>query len=399
MFQISGNKRLMHHLRLFGVFMLLFVAVAACGGDDDDDDDDAEPTATTEEASGGDDPTATPEEEDDEGDDAEDEESEGDEGDDEASEEDDFGIDLSDYDNLRLTGAQPSALSVVTYYMVDLMEEWGANVDQIELTNTTGAQALIAGQTDLAGGGTDELILGASAGADILAVASTQDKMDYVLVAQSDIDSVEELEGTSIGMSGPAGYDALLSRLAIREAGMEIDDVNFVQIGGSGDRSAALLSDRIDAATVFLSDWFELERQDEVELNGLVFMDEMVEASTKSTINTSREYADENPDLMFALACANLEAYEWFNEDKDAFVEYTLDLVEGSTEEATSDLYDMLIEIEMYPMEVEELLEVEGVQTIADIMYESGDVDSEVDASELVDRSYLEEAAAAGCGA
>ncbi|MEZ4522962.1 MAG: hypothetical protein R3A46_15190 [Thermomicrobiales bacterium] len=45
--------------------------------------------------------------------------------------------------------------------------------------------------------------------------------MDYVLVAQSDITSVEELDG-GIGMFGPAGYDALLSRLTIRNAGMEL---------------------------------------------------------------------------------------------------------------------------------------------------------------------------------
>ncbi|MEZ4522961.1 MAG: hypothetical protein R3A46_15185 [Thermomicrobiales bacterium] len=143
-----------------------------------------------------------------------------------------------------------------------------------------------------------------------------------------------------------------------------------------------MLADRIDAATIFISDWFELEARDDVDLNALAFMNELIDTSTKSTINTSREF-DENPEVMFALACANLEAYEWFNTDKQAFVDYTLDLVEGSTEEATSDLYDLLIEIDMYPMDVNELLEVEGVQAIADIMLESGDVENPVDAAEL----------------
>lgn len=57
----------------------------------------------------------------------------------------------------------------------------------------------------------------------------------------------------------------------------------------------------------------------------------------------------------------------------------------------------MLIDIEMYPMDAGELLEVEGVQAIADIMLESGDFENPVESLELVDRSYLDDAAA-GCG-
>jgi NitT/TauT family transport system substrate-binding protein len=305
-------------------------------------------------------------------------------------------IDLSGVD-IRLTGVSPSALSMVTFQMVDILEGWGASIDYIELSNTTGVQALIAGQTDLAAGGTDELILGAAAGADIIAVGSTQDKMDYVLIAREGINSIADLKGKSIGMSGPAGYDTLLSRLAVKDAGLGVDDVNFVQIGGSGDRAAAVLAGRIDAATIFISDWFELDQRTD-DVSPLVFMTELVSSATKSGINTTRTYAQENPDLMFALACANLEAYQWFNASKDDFVAYTLENVEGSTAEATGALYDLLIEIQMYPMDINQLLEPEGVQAIADIMFESGEVTNQVTGADLVDRSYLEAAFAAGCG-
>jgi ABC-type nitrate/sulfonate/bicarbonate transport system substrate-binding protein len=198
-------------------------------------------------------------------------------------------------------------------------------------------------------------------------------------------------------MSGPAGFDTLLSRLAVRDAGLALDDVNFVQIGGSGDRAAALLAGRIDAATIFLSDWFELERRSE-DVKALAFMTELVSAATKSGLNTTNAYAEANPEVMFAIGCANLEAYQWFNSSKDDFIAYTLEHVDGSTPEATGALYDMLLEIEMYPTDIEQLLEPEGVQAIADIMFESGEITTEVDGATLVDRSYIEAAAAAGCG-
>lgn len=398
---ITSNLRLMRSIRVLGAMMLMSGLIAACGSDDDDDAGADEPTATTSSTGSNEanptadssDATSVP--------DASDEaspaaDSGGETAATDASAAGDFGIDLSDVD-LRLTGAQPSALSIVTYYMVDLLEGWGADVDQIELTSTTGVQALIAGQTDLAGGGTDELVLGAAAGADIVAIASTQDKMDYVLVASNDIESIADLDGASIGMSGPAGYDTLLSRLAVRREGIDASAVDFVQIGGSGDRSAALLAGRVDAATIFISDWYELERRTD-DVHALVFMNELVSSSTKSSINTTKTYAAEHPDIMFAVTCANLEAYKWFNSSKEAFIEYTLDHVEGSTEEATGTLYDQLIDIEMYPMDVADLLEPEGVQEVADIMLDAGEIDSEVSGEDLVDRSFLEQAAEEGCG-
>lgn len=386
MVRLTSNPRLMKSIRIMIALMFLSGLIAACGGGDDDDSNGAgaesTPATAASDSSSGDPSPAAAESE------ATEEPA--------ASGDDDFGIDLSGVE-LRLTGAQPSALSMIDHYIEDLMEGWGAEIDRIELTSTTGVQALIAGQTDLAGGGTDELILGAAAGADIVAIASTQDKMDYVLVAQNDIESIADLAGASIGMSGPAGYDTLLSRLAVRREGLDLTDVNFVQIGGSGDRAAALLAGRVDAATIFLSDWFELERRTE-DVHALAFMNELVDSSTKSSINTTKTFAAENPEIMFALACANLEAYKWFHDDKDGFIEYTLENVEGSTEEATSALYDMLIDIEMYPLDVDELLEPEGVQEVADIMLESEEITTEVSGADLVDRSFLEEAAAAGCG-
>lgn len=395
---ISDQQRT-RTIRLMLAMMLVLSLVAACGGDDDSDDEAGGatgnvPTATTGSSEAENTPTEAGSDEDDAT-----PTSEGAASPDASPATGGMSIDDIDLSgvDIRWTGAQPTALNMVTQYMMDLMEEWGAEIDAIELTSTTGVQALIAGQTDLAGGGSDELVLGAAAGADIIAVASTQDKMDYVLVATKDITSIEQLKDKTIGMSGPAGYDTLLSRLAVKRNGLELDDVNFVQIGGSGDRSAALAAGRVDAATIFISDWYELERRTS-DLVALAFMNELVNSSTKSMINTTTEYAADNPEIMFALACANLESYEWFHADKQAFIDYTLEHVEGSTEEATSQLYDQLIEIDMYPLDVDDLLEAEGVQEVADIMLENGDIDNQVDASEFVDRSYLEQAAASGCG-
>ena len=299
--------------------------------------------------------------------------------------------------SLRVTTAA-EVLEMPSSYMWDQVESWGAQVERIELTSTTGVQALLANQADLAGQGTDELILGAAEGADLVAFASTKDKMDYVMVVGSDINAVQDLAGKTIGMSGPAGFDTLLARATVRQAGMNLDDVNFVQIGGSPDRAAALLTGRIDAAVVFIPDWNELAgRTDEVK--SLLYMSDVLPGAAKSLVFAKREWLEANPDVALAIACANLEAFEWFAQDKQQFIDYTIERVPGITEEATSVTYDELIELDMYPLNPDDLLRLEGIQAVADAMLENGDIQNPVDAAQIVDRSFIEEAAGMGCGA
>jgi NitT/TauT family transport system substrate-binding protein len=299
--------------------------------------------------------------------------------------------------SLRVTTAA-EALEMPSSYMWDQVESWGAQVERIELTSTTGVQALLANQADLAGQGTDELILGAAEGADLVAFASTKDKMDYVMVVGSDINSVQDLAGKTIGMSGPAGFDTLLARATVRQAGMNLEDVNFVQIGGSPDRAAALLTGRIDAAVVFIPDWNELALRTD-EIKSLLYMSEVLPGAAKSLIFAKREWLEANPNVALAVACANLEAFEWFAQDKQRFIDYTIERVPGVTEEALDITYDELIELDMYPLNPDDLLRLEGIQAVADAMFENGDIQNPVDAAQIVDRSFLEEAAAMGCGA
>ena len=249
---------------------------------------------------------------------------------------------------ITITGSQPEALGMTTDYSLEMLQGWGAEIENVELTSTTSVQALLAGRTDIGSGGADELILGAAEGADITAIASTRAQMDYVLVARSGIDSPADLEGATIGMSGPAGFDALLARVVIREAGLTDADVNFVQIGGSGDRSAALLAGRIDAAVVFISDGLELERSTD-EVHPVLYLADVVTGFSKSLLFANSSYWEENPEIATAVACATLEANQWFHEDREGWIAYTLENVPGSTEEATSELYDLLVEINMYP--------------------------------------------------
>ena len=308
-----------------------------------------------------------------------------------------YDIDLSGV-KMVTTSSLEGPLLMPQSYMLDMLRAWGADVEIVTLTNTSGVQALIANRSNLAPHGADELIIGAAEGAQLVAIGSPQSKINYVLIAKNDITSVADLEGRTIGMSGPAGFDALLTRFSLADEGLDPEtDVRFVQIGGSPDRAAALLAGRVDAATIGLDDWFELKsRTDAVSL--LQYMSEVVPDFATELYFGKRDYIEANPNLALAIACRNLESNQWANENRADFISYTLAKVPGSSEGAVAELYDAAMEVGMWPTSPEAVLSSSGMQGLMEAMLETGDITSPVEVANYIDISYLEQAAALGCG-
>lgn len=358
----SGPRR--SWLTLLAVLALV---AASCGGD-------AESTTTT--ADTGDDGTAT-------------------------TAPDDVGdgpmVDLTGVEYMPST-SQPSALLIPQFYAFDLLEKWGATVEPVTLTNVPGVQALVAGQTNLAPHGADELILGAAEGAEPVGIGSLVAKQEYVLVATGDITSVAGLEDATIGMSGPAGFDALLTRFVLEDEGIDPESgVNFVQVGGSPDRAAALLSGNVDAATIGVDDWFQLASQtDDAQI--VVRLAETVPDYPSSVYFGLAETWDENPQAALGVACANLEANKWARADRQAFIDYGLEIIEGADADAIGELYDFAMEVGMYPTDPGDVLSTRGMEGLMEAMLETGDISQPVDVEAVVDTSFLEEAAGMGCG-
>lgn len=306
-------------------------------------------------------------------------------------------VDLTGVEYIPST-SQPSALLIPQFYAFDLLTEWGASVEPVTLTNIPGVQALVAGQTNLAPHGADELILGAAEGAEPVGIGSLVAKQEYVLVATGDITTVADLEGATIGMSGPAGFDALLTRFVLEDEGIDPETgASFVQVGGSPDRAAALLSGNVDAATIGVDDWFQLASQtDAAQI--VVRLAETVPDYPSSVYFGLADFWEENPQAALGLACANLEANKWAQEDRQRFIDYGLDLIDGADADAIGELYDFAIDVGMYPTDPAEVLSTRGMQGLMEAMVETGDISQPVDVEAVVDTSYLEEAAGMGCG-
>lgn len=314
-----------------------------------------------------------------------------------AGAQDDSPVDLSGV-SATIGTAQAQVLNVGVIRMIELLEEWGAEVERVELPTITGLEAIIAERIDVASRSSDEVILGNSRDVPIRAFASPTSTMHYSVIGAPGITEIADLRGKNIGTSGPGGFNSMLFRYMLDQEGINPDtDVQMVPIGGSSERAAAVLAGQVDAVIVYIDNWIALrERGADIELVGHVA--QLVPGLSPRAIFAPADYLEENQELALGIACANLETNQWINASKDEFVEYTVGHVPASSEEEVAAFYDVAQEIGMFATDPDKVLDPAGYTALADLMLDAGEIDKPVDGDEVVDRSYLREAAEMGCG-
>lgn len=238
----------------------------------------------------------------------------------------------------------PSAIDIVGVKVVEILREHGAEVEVINLDGGARAvQAVVGGRADVASNALDDAINGG-----LTAFALNRPKNMYAMIAKPGIDSVEDLEGVTIGVGEPGAVQNVLSEAILEKYGIPLDAVTFANIGGSGERTTALLSGRVDATMVYgdhhvrlLNEGFQTVTTASEEFPGL--HDDMFVAR--------REWLEENPELATALARAQLEAAQWFNEAPEDWAALAVDNVDGLDEDVAMQFYDLAASMDMYPLD------------------------------------------------
>lgn len=307
------------------------------------------------------------------------------------------GFDLSGTD-VTIGTAQAQVLNLGTLRMIEMLEGWGADVSRVELPSISGLEAIIADRIEVASRSSDEILIGQARGVDVVAIGAPISTMHYAIVSTPGVDSIADLDGKSIGTSGPGGFNGMLFRYILKQNGLEPEvDVAVVPVGGSSERAAAIMAGQVNATVVFIDNWLALEAQG-ANAQLLGYVADIVPGLSSRAVFAERAYIESNPELATAIACANLEANYWIGSSKENFLAYAMDNVRGANEEAVSKFYDVAMQINMFPTTPDALLDTSGYQGLADLLYAGGEIDKELDASTFVDPSYLERAAGMGCG-
>ncbi len=307
------------------------------------------------------------------------------------------GFDLSGIE-VTIGTAQAQVLNVGTLRMIEMLEGWGADVTRVELPSISGLEAIIADRAEVAARSSDEILTGQARGVDVVAIGAPISTMHYAVISTPGVDTLADLKGKAIATSGPGGFNGMLFRYMLKQEGLEPEvDVQIVPVGGSSERAAAVMAGQVNATVTYIDNWLAMKEQGaNVQLLGYVA--DMLPGLSSRAIFAEREYLDANSELATAIACANLEVNAWINSGKDAFVSYTTENVTGAREDAVEAFYDVATDVNMFPTTPGELLDPSGYQALADLLYEGGELEVQLDVSGFIDGSYLESAAEMGCG-
>ena len=120
------------------------------------------------------------------------------------------------------------------------------------VTGARTIQALIGGSVQFSQGVSSRTVPAAVlAGADAVLIANFSDKLLFTMHSAPEINSLQDLKGKIVGVSGLGGSTDFATRLALREAGLVPDkDVAIRGVGGVPEIVAALKAKLVHAGTL-----------------------------------------------------------------------------------------------------------------------------------------------------
>jgi len=130
-------------------------------------------------------------------------------------------------------------------------KKYGMEVRYV-VTGARTIQALVGGSVQFAQGVSSRTVPAAVlAGADTVLIANFSDKLLFTMHSAPEINSLQDLKGKVVGVSGIGGSTDFATRLALREAGLTPDkDVAIRGVGGVPEIVAALKAKAVHAGTL-----------------------------------------------------------------------------------------------------------------------------------------------------
>ena len=190
------------------------------------------------------------------------------------------------------------------------------------------------------------------------------DSARIMVPIDSEINTITDLIGKTIGVINPTGLNANGMRVVLLNAGVDLDDVTFERVF-YGAMGSALDSKSIDAAVVVSP--FNLQilkaglARNLVDADGVTINPHMAiaEKVPVTAIYTTQAFFDANPEAVKRMAAMNAEAIEWMNANPEAAIaDLSREDVLGTDVDILTEAFEKTHFYGAYPIveEVKELL-------------------------------------------
>jgi NitT/TauT family transport system substrate-binding protein len=222
-------------------------------------------------------------------------------------------------------------------------------------------------------------------GLPVRVVAVGLDKPLFYIMAQSHIQSPNDLKGAKFAVSSLQGTGARSARVGLRTFGLNPDkDVTFIVIGNSGTRTLAMETGSVQATVVPAPDNFRLRQKGfrELMFTGRHISEPFV------GVATSRDKIQNNPVQVKKVLKGFLRSLSAVKREKKDVIDFLVRRFKF-TPEIAAEIYDTLLQSFTRDGTVEQ----KALKDYLDVVKEETRVDKEISLTDVVDFRLLREAA------
>lgn len=180
-------------------------------------------------------------------------------------------------------------------------------------SGSTLVQNMVAGGTDFGFSGAEAAIAAAVAGAPLVILAPSVDRLAYTVHAPGEIADGAALRGRRVGITRAGSSTDFAAREWVRHLGLGADDVVLVQLGGQPEILAGLQAGAVDAGLLSPPANVEARRLGLREVADLV---QLPVQFYQSSVVANRGLIDARPDLVRRVVRALVEANSVIHQDK-----------------------------------------------------------------------------------
>ena len=252
--------------------------------------------------------------------------------------------------------------------------------------------ALVSGQEDLLMASGDEVMQVRARDVPVVYVASVYREYPVALIvpADSDIQTLAEIEGKTVGVPGEYGANWIGLLALLDAAGLTRDDIEIESIGFT--QATALLAGHVDAVMGYVNN-----EPIQIEKAGMpvrTFPVDEVSSLVANGLVVTEDYLDERPEIVRALVAATLQGVEYAIDNPEETVEIAKDYVPTLTDEEQEQSALEVLRATLPLWEVEdggELGHADPARWEAMEMFllEHGLLEAEVDVDDVFSPDYL----------
>lgn len=273
-----------------------------------------------------------------------------------------------------------------------LFKKYDIDFDFVYIPSSSTATSAILGNNVEVGllGGVGIVNAYVNGATDLVFIGSIKNIMTQSVLAKPDITKLEQLRGKKIGVTRIGSNTHFFTVQAFRRAGMNPDkDITFIQTGGEAETLGALVSGRIDAATLLPpSDGRAIAQG----FRYVVFGPDIGIPYAASTIATRRSIIAKRTPVIGRFMRAMAEASRSMHRDK----ELVYRVMEKKLRIKDRAILDASYAIEMKVMEPRLELKAQAIQPMIEEVARTNPRANEVKPQELMDRRYLAEMESSG---